>query len=85
VVVGFHNSYAFLENNLVYAMLNHLRKKRVRVYAMPLGWQPLGIHNMIGSLAYCSINLTQLVVDIITLHFYFPFHLFLFLFTISIL
>jgi hypothetical protein len=35
VVVGFHNSYAFLENNLVYAMLNPLRKKRVIVYAMP--------------------------------------------------
>jgi hypothetical protein len=34
VVVGFHNSYAFLENNLVYAMLNTLIKKRVRVYAM---------------------------------------------------
>jgi hypothetical protein len=35
VVVGFHSSYAFLENNLVYAMLNPLRKKRVRAYAMP--------------------------------------------------
>jgi hypothetical protein len=35
VVVSFHNSYAFFKNNLVYAMLNPLRKKRVRVYAMP--------------------------------------------------
>jgi hypothetical protein len=35
VVVGFHSSYAFLENNLVYTMLNPLRKKRVRVYIMP--------------------------------------------------
>jgi hypothetical protein len=35
VVFGFHSSYAFLDNNLVYAMLNPLRKKRVRVYAMP--------------------------------------------------
>jgi hypothetical protein len=35
VVVGFHSSYAFLENNLVYAMLNPLRKKRVRIYTMP--------------------------------------------------
>jgi hypothetical protein len=35
VVIGFHSSYAFLENNLVYAMLNPLKKKRVRVYAMP--------------------------------------------------
>jgi hypothetical protein len=35
VVVDFHSSYAFLENNLVYAMLNPLRKERVRVYAMP--------------------------------------------------
>jgi hypothetical protein len=35
VVVGFHSSYAFLENNLVYTMLNPLRKKRVRVYTMP--------------------------------------------------
>jgi hypothetical protein len=34
VVVGFHSSYAFLENNLVYTMLNPLRKKRVRVYIM---------------------------------------------------
>jgi hypothetical protein len=35
VFVGFHSSYAFLENNLVYTMLNPLRKKRVKVYAMP--------------------------------------------------
>jgi hypothetical protein len=35
VVVGFHSSYAFLENNLVYAILNPLRKQRVRVYDMP--------------------------------------------------
>jgi hypothetical protein len=35
VVVGFHSSYAFLENNLVYTMPNHLGKKRVRVYTMP--------------------------------------------------
>jgi hypothetical protein len=35
VVVGFHSSYAFLENNLVYIMLNPLGKKRVRVYTMP--------------------------------------------------
>jgi hypothetical protein len=35
VIVGFHSSYAFLENNLVYDKLNPLRKKRVRVYAMP--------------------------------------------------
>jgi hypothetical protein len=35
VVVGFHSSYAFLENNLVYTMLNLLRKKRVRVYTIP--------------------------------------------------
>jgi hypothetical protein len=35
VVVGFHSSYAFLENNLVYAMLNPLRNKKVRVYTMP--------------------------------------------------
>jgi hypothetical protein len=34
VVVGFHNSYAFLESNLVYTMLNPLGKKRVRVYTM---------------------------------------------------
>ena len=30
VVVGFYSSYAFFENKLVYAMLNPLRKKRVR-------------------------------------------------------
>jgi hypothetical protein len=35
VVVGFHSSYTFLENNLVYTMLNPLGKKRVRVYTMP--------------------------------------------------
>jgi hypothetical protein len=35
VVVGFHSSYAFLKNNLVYTMLNPLGKKRVRVYIMP--------------------------------------------------
>jgi hypothetical protein len=35
VVVDFHSSYAFLENNLVSAMLNPLRKRRVRVYVMP--------------------------------------------------
>jgi hypothetical protein len=35
VVVSFHSSYAFIENNLVYTMLNPLRKKRVRVYTMP--------------------------------------------------
>jgi hypothetical protein len=35
VVVGFYSSYAFLENNLVYDILNPLRKKRIRVYAMP--------------------------------------------------
>jgi hypothetical protein len=35
VVVGFHSSYAFLENNLVYAILNPLREKIVRVYDMP--------------------------------------------------
>jgi hypothetical protein len=35
VAVSFHSSYVFLENNLIYAMLNPLRKKRVRVYAMP--------------------------------------------------
>jgi hypothetical protein len=35
VVVGFHSSYAFLENNLVYTMLNPLGKKRIRVYTMP--------------------------------------------------
>jgi hypothetical protein len=35
MVVGFHNSYAFLENNLVYVMLNPLRKKRVRLYTIP--------------------------------------------------
>jgi hypothetical protein len=35
VVVGFHSSYVFLENNLVYTMLNPLGKKRVRVYTMP--------------------------------------------------
>jgi hypothetical protein len=35
VVVGFHSSYVFLENNLVYAMLNPLRKKRVIVNVMP--------------------------------------------------
>jgi hypothetical protein len=34
VVVGFHSLYAFLENNLVYTMLNPLGKKRVRVYTM---------------------------------------------------
>jgi hypothetical protein len=34
VVVGFHISYAFLENNLVYTMLNPLGKKRVRVYTI---------------------------------------------------
>jgi hypothetical protein len=34
VVVGFHSSYAFLENNLVYTMVNPLGKKRVRVYIM---------------------------------------------------
>jgi hypothetical protein len=65
VVVSFHSSYAFLENNLVYAML------RVRVYALPnsllretnslrsichaLRLATI-IHNIIGSLAYCSIN-----------------------------
>jgi hypothetical protein len=65
VVVSFHSSYIFLENNAIYAMLNPLRKKRVRVYSIPnsllretpFGLQPLGIHNMIRSLAYCSINL----------------------------
>jgi hypothetical protein len=35
VIVNFHSSYAFLENNLVYVMLNPLRKKRIRVYVMP--------------------------------------------------
>jgi hypothetical protein len=35
VVVDFHSSYAFLENNLVYTMVNPLGKKRVRVYTMP--------------------------------------------------
>ena len=35
VFVGFHSFYAFLNNNLVYIMLNPLRKKRVRVYTMP--------------------------------------------------
>jgi hypothetical protein len=35
MVVGFYSSYAFLENNLVYTMLNPLIKKRVRVYTMP--------------------------------------------------
>jgi hypothetical protein len=35
VVVGFRSSYAFLENNLLYTMLNLLRKKRVRVYVIP--------------------------------------------------
>jgi hypothetical protein len=34
-VVSFHSSYAFLENILVYTMLNPLGKKRVRVYIMP--------------------------------------------------
>jgi hypothetical protein len=35
VVIGFHSSYAFLENSLVYTMLNPLGNKRVRVYTMP--------------------------------------------------
>jgi hypothetical protein len=35
VIVGFHNSYAFLDNNLVYTMLNPVGKKIVRVYTMP--------------------------------------------------
>jgi hypothetical protein len=35
MVVGFHSSYDFLENNLVYTMLNPLGKKRVRIYTMP--------------------------------------------------
>jgi hypothetical protein len=35
MVVGFHSSYVFLENNLVYTMLNPLGKKRVRIYTMP--------------------------------------------------
>jgi hypothetical protein len=35
VVVSFYSSYAFLENNLVYTMLNPLAKKRVRVYTVP--------------------------------------------------
>ena len=35
VFVGFHSFYAFLKNNIVYSMLNPLRKKRVRVYTMP--------------------------------------------------
>jgi hypothetical protein len=34
VVVSFHSSYAFLENNLVCTMLNPLGKKRVRVYTI---------------------------------------------------
>ena len=34
VFVGFYNFYAFLKNNLVYTMLNPLRKKRIRVYTM---------------------------------------------------
>ena len=69
VIVGFHSSYAFLKNNLVYTMLNPLGKKRVRVYTMPnsllretnslrsihLGWQPLDIHHVIKALAYCYI------------------------------
>jgi hypothetical protein len=35
MVVSFHSSYVFLENNLVYTMLNPLGKKRVKVYTMP--------------------------------------------------
>jgi hypothetical protein len=35
VVVSFRSSYAFLENNFVYTMLNPLGKQRVRVYTMP--------------------------------------------------
>jgi hypothetical protein len=57
VFVGFHSFYAFLKNNLVYIMLNPLKNKRVKVYIMPLDWQTLGSHNMIGSLAYCYIIL----------------------------
>jgi hypothetical protein len=66
VFVGFHSFYDFLKNNLVYTMLNHLRKKKVRVYTMsdsllretnrvytmPLSWQTLGSHNVIKVLAY---------------------------------
>jgi hypothetical protein len=52
VVVGFHSSYAFLENNLVYTMLNPLRKKRVRVYTMlnPLGKKRVRVYTMPNSL-----------------------------------
>ena len=63
VIVSFHSFYAFLKNNLVYTMLNPLRKKIVRIYTMPnsllretnslrsiyhaLRLTTLGIHNMI--------------------------------------
>jgi hypothetical protein len=68
VIVDFHSSYAFLENNLVYIMLNPLGKKRVRVYTMhnsllretnslrsihyALRLATISIHNMIRLLAY---------------------------------
>jgi hypothetical protein len=35
VFVGFHSFYAFLKNNLVYTILNPLRKEKIRVYTMP--------------------------------------------------
>jgi hypothetical protein len=35
VFVGFHSFYAFLKNNLVYTILNPLRKEKIRVYIMP--------------------------------------------------
>ena len=53
VFVDFHSFYASLKNNLIYIMLNPLRKKKVRVYTIPLGWQTLDSHNVIKVLFYC--------------------------------
>jgi hypothetical protein len=69
VVVSFHSSYAFLENNLVYAMLNPLRKKRVRVYVIPNSLRRetnslKSIHHALRltTIKYSSCNLSTVIL-----------------------
>jgi hypothetical protein len=55
VVVDFHSSFAFLENNLVYTILDPLGKKRVRVYEHAIDRTPdLIVHE------FLLINITLL-------------------------
>jgi hypothetical protein len=55
VVVDFHSSFAFLENNLVYIILDPLGKKRVRVYGHAIDRTPdLIVHE------FLLINITLL-------------------------